>query len=131
VKLRRRGRPVDRAASKLIPELPSVIGLLGRLLVDSRVPRGSRLLVLAVAAYAVSPLDLIPDVLGLLGLTDDIVLVALALRRLVRSAGEDVVASNWRGSPEGLKALLRSVDDLGGVLPGPVRSALRALKDPR
>jgi uncharacterized membrane protein YkvA (DUF1232 family) len=125
---RRRGR-VDRVAAKLIPALPAVLGLLLRLLFDARVPRSSKWLVLGVALYIISPLDLIPDFLGILGFTDDVFLVALALRRLVLSSGDDVVASNWRGSEEGLEALRGSLDDLGEAVPSPVRRVLRAYTD--
>ena len=125
---RRRGR-VDRAAAKLLPALPAVLGLLLRLLFDARVPRSSKGLVLAVALYVVSPLDLVPDFLGVLGFTDDVFLVALALRRLVRSAGDEVVESNWRGSEEGLEALRGSLDELGELVPAPVRRVIQGYAD--
>jgi uncharacterized membrane protein YkvA (DUF1232 family) len=41
-----------------------------------------------------------------LGQLDDVALVALALRRVVRSAGRDVVADLWPGSERGLRAVL-------------------------
>ena len=122
----RGGKQVRRVATKLIRELPAIIGLLGRLLVDRRVPGGSKLLVAGVVLYVLSPLDLVPDFLGLLGLTDDIFLVALALRRLVASAGEDAVRDSWRGSEEGLDLLYDSMDELGEAVPGPVRKTLSA-----
>lgn len=128
--MRRRGRGrANRAASKLIAVLPAVLGLLGRLLLDVRVPRSSKWLVFGVALYVVSPLDLIPDFLGILGYTDDVFLVALALRHLVVTAGDEVVESNWRGGEEGLEVLRGSLDELGEALPGPVRRALRGYAD--
>lgn len=42
---------------------------------DPRTPWPVRLLALAVAAYALSPIDLIPDFIPVLGLLDDLVLV--------------------------------------------------------
>ena len=52
---------------------------------DPRVPWFARVLAVAVAAYALSPIDLIPDFIPVLGWLDDLVLVPLgllAVRRL-------------------------------------------------
>ena len=53
---------------------------------DPRVPWLSRLLAIAVAAYALSPIDLIPDFIPVLGWLDDLLIVPLGLwvvRRLI------------------------------------------------
>lgn len=53
---------------------------------DNRVPWHARLLAVAVAAYALSPIDLIPDFIPVLGWLDDLILVPLGLwtvRRLI------------------------------------------------
>jgi uncharacterized membrane protein YkvA (DUF1232 family) len=51
---------------------------------DPRTPWPVRLLGLCVVAYALSPIDLIPDFVPVLGLLDDIVLVPLGLMLVVR-----------------------------------------------
>ncbi|MEQ8659682.1 MAG: DUF1232 domain-containing protein [Gammaproteobacteria bacterium] len=51
---------------------------------DPRVPRATRLLVLLVVAYALSPIDLIPDFIPVIGLLDDLVLVPLGLALAIR-----------------------------------------------
>jgi len=53
---------------------------------DPRVPWLARFLAVAVAAYALSPIDLIPDFIPLLGWLDDLIIVPLglwAVRRLM------------------------------------------------
>ncbi len=53
---------------------------------DPRVPNLARLLAVAVAAYALSPIDLIPDFIPVLGWLDDLIIVPLGLilvRRLI------------------------------------------------
>ena len=53
---------------------------------DPRVPWLARLLAIAVAAYALSPIDLIPDFIPVLGWLDDLIIVPLgllAVRRLI------------------------------------------------
>lgn len=46
---------------------------------DSRTPLGARLFGLLIAAYALSPIDLIPDFIPILGLLDDVVLIPLGV----------------------------------------------------
>jgi uncharacterized membrane protein YkvA (DUF1232 family) len=47
---------------------------------DPRVPVAPKLLCAAVAAYALSPIDLIPDAIPVLGLLDEAILLPLAIR---------------------------------------------------
>lgn len=51
---------------------------------DPRVPWYAKALALVTAAYALSPIDLIPDFIPILGLLDDIVLIPLAILLCVR-----------------------------------------------
>jgi uncharacterized membrane protein YkvA (DUF1232 family) len=51
---------------------------------DPRTPLPARLFGLAVAAYALSPLDLIPDFVPVLGLVDDLILLPLGVWLFVR-----------------------------------------------
>jgi len=51
---------------------------------DERVPRTTRLLVWLVVAYALSPIDLVPDFIPVIGLLDDLVLVPLGLALAIR-----------------------------------------------
>jgi uncharacterized membrane protein YkvA (DUF1232 family) len=46
---------------------------------DPRTPWAARLIALAVAAYALSPIDLIPDFIPVLGLLDDLIIVPMGL----------------------------------------------------
>lgn len=59
---------------------------------DPRLPCSLRLLALLVAAYAFSPIDLIPDAIPVLGLLDDLVLVPLGVALVLRLAPEAVRA---------------------------------------
>ncbi|MBL8589001.1 MAG: DUF1232 domain-containing protein [Methylobacteriaceae bacterium] len=51
---------------------------------DPRTPWPVRLLALCVAAYAFSPIDLVPDFIPVLGLLDDLLIVPLGLLAVVR-----------------------------------------------
>ncbi|MGO4570600.1 YkvA family protein [Microvirga sp. 2TAF3] len=51
---------------------------------DPRVPWHAKLVAMAVAAYALSPIDLIPDFIPVLGYLDDVILVPLGILLAVR-----------------------------------------------
>jgi uncharacterized membrane protein YkvA (DUF1232 family) len=70
------------------------------------VPRRAKLTLALLVPYLASPIDLIPDFIPVLGQLDDALLVVLALRRVVRAAGADVVGELWPGSERGLRTLL-------------------------
>ncbi|MFC7395949.1 YkvA family protein [Chelatococcus sp. GCM10030263] len=58
---------------------------------DPRVPRLVKLLAIAVAAYALSPIDLIPDFIPVLGYLDDLVIVPMGILLVVRLIPEEVM----------------------------------------
>ncbi len=63
---------------------------------DPRVPWHAKLVVALVVAYALSPLDLVPDFIPVLGLLDDLVLlpagIALAARLIPAAVLQDLRA---------------------------------------
>ena len=66
---------------------------------DPGVPRRAKLLAVFLLAYILSPVDLIPDVIPILGLLDEVVIVPLVLRaicRLIPPARLEVYRSNSR-----------------------------------
>lgn len=58
---------------------------------DPRTPVHVRLFALAVAAYALSPVDLIPDLIPVIGYLDDLVLVPLGIWLIVRALPPEVL----------------------------------------
>ena len=59
---------------------------------DPRVPWYTKALAIAVAAYALSPIDLIPDFIPVVGYIDDLILVPLGIWLVVRLIPDDVLA---------------------------------------
>ena len=60
---------------------------------DPRTPLLVRLLALMVAAYALSPIDLIPDFIPVIGYLDDLLLLPLGLWLVVRLTPPEVIAA--------------------------------------
>ncbi|MEA2521173.1 MAG: hypothetical protein QOI81_819 [Actinomycetota bacterium] len=96
------------AAAKVLPDLLRLMRGLAR---DPRVPRGSRWLLGFAALWVLSPIDLIPEFIPVAGPLDDIVVVALVLRHVLKKAGRTVAEDHWTGDP----AILERILKLAGV----------------
>jgi len=60
---------------------------------DTRTPQLAKLLALAIAAYALSPIDLIPDFIPVIGLLDDLIIVPAGIALIVRLIPQELMAS--------------------------------------
>jgi uncharacterized membrane protein YkvA (DUF1232 family) len=87
--------------------IPDCLVLLKRLLGDPRVPRRRKLLLGLLVAYLAMPLDLVPDFIPVAGQLDDAILVALILRAVLRSGGEELLREHWSGPPRTLELIRR------------------------
>jgi uncharacterized membrane protein YkvA (DUF1232 family) len=115
-----------RSVMKAIRQLPSYIRLLLGLISDSRVSKVDRFFVIAAAAYIISPIDFIPDIIPFLGEVDDVFLLMFALQRLVNNAGRSVVLKHWRGDPDEIHHLnfARIISAAGFFLPSQIKRRL-------
>lgn len=100
-----RPRGIDLAEAKRL--VPDLVRLLRALMGDPAVPKGVRRRLGLLLAYLALPFDLIPDFIPVLGYADDVIVVALVLRSVVRAAGADALERHWRGSERGLELLRR------------------------
>ncbi|UOO88705.1 DUF1232 domain-containing protein [Vitreoscilla massiliensis] len=57
-----------------------------------RTPALARLLAMLVAAYALSPIDLIPDFIPILGFVDDVILIPLGVWLVLRLIPAELIA---------------------------------------
>jgi len=101
--------------------LPNLVGLIRRLAADRTLARGLRVRLVLLLVYLVSPIDLIPDFVPVVGYADDAVIVALVLRAVVRSAGVEALGRHWPGTPAGLAVLeqLAGIKRVPGTPPRP------------
>jgi uncharacterized membrane protein YkvA (DUF1232 family) len=71
------------------------------------VPVAARARLWLLLAYLAMPIDLVPDFVPVVGYADDALLVAWALRSVVRAAGPEALERHWPGTPEGLDVVRR------------------------
>lgn len=104
-----RTRPDELGAREILRLLPDLLRLVKRLATDSTLPRGTRVRLWLMLAYLVSPIDIVPDFIPVIGYADDAVVVAIALRSVARRAGLEALRRHWPGTDDGFAALARVV----------------------
>jgi uncharacterized membrane protein YkvA (DUF1232 family) len=109
-----RRRPDELTARDALRLLPDVVRLVRRLAADRSLPRAVRTRLWLLLAYLLSPIDLVPDFLPVIGYADDVVVVAWALRSVVRRAGSAALERHWPGQPAGLTVVSRLAGVSGG-----------------
>jgi uncharacterized membrane protein YkvA (DUF1232 family) len=87
--------------------LPDLLRLVKRLATDPSLPRGVRIRLWLLLAYLITPVDLVPDFIPIIGYADDAIIVAIALRSVIRHSGPEAIGRHWPGTADGLTAVLR------------------------
>jgi uncharacterized membrane protein YkvA (DUF1232 family) len=95
------------SARALAGFIPDCIVLCSRLLGDPRVPRRKKALLVGLTGYLALPFDLVPDFIPVAGQLDDVVIVALVLRSLLRGGREPLIREHWPGHDSTLALVLR------------------------
>jgi uncharacterized membrane protein YkvA (DUF1232 family) len=96
-------RALAREIATLVPNLTR---LFAGLLRDPRVPFRAKLVLGATALYLAMPIDLVPDLIPIVGSLDDAIVAAFALRFVVRASSAEIVAEHWPGDPATLRRIL-------------------------
>ncbi len=100
-------RPTGLDTADYLRLLPDFVALVQGLARDDAIPWAVRARLWILFAWMVSPIDLIPDAIPVIGFVDDFVLLYVVLRSVVRATDADVLRRHWRGSDDGLAALER------------------------
>ncbi|MQA86987.1 MAG: DUF1232 domain-containing protein [Streptosporangiales bacterium] len=87
--------------------LPDLLRLLRGLAAERSLPWTVRARVWLALAWVINPLDLVPEFLPVIGLVDEIIVVTVLLRSVIRRAGPEVLQRHWPGTPQGLAVLSR------------------------
>ena len=81
-----------RDAARIVPD---TVRLVHRLARDPSLGRGVRLRLFVLLAYLALPIDLVPDIIPVVGYADDVIVIGVVLRSVIRHAGADVVRRHW------------------------------------
>ena len=104
-------RPRDVALADLAAFVPDLIRLVRSLIADRLVDRRVRAALVFLLAWLISPIDLIPEFIPVLGPMDDLVVAVVVLRYVRRQLGVDALRARWSGSDAGFGLLLRLVGE--------------------
>ena len=107
-------RPKSVRLGDLLRVVPDVLRLVRDLLADRGVPLGPRLALGGLLLWLVSPIDLIPEFIPVLGSLDDVVVAVIVLRYVRRRLGEAELRRRWRGTEEGFELLRGVLGTRGG-----------------
>jgi uncharacterized membrane protein YkvA (DUF1232 family) len=102
--LHRPSRELAGAALRLIPDL---VRLVRGLLADGTTPASALVALAGLLLYLLSPIDLIPDFVPVIGSADDLIVSAVVLRWVGRRVGLDDLRIRWAGDPAGFEVLRR------------------------
>jgi uncharacterized membrane protein YkvA (DUF1232 family) len=86
--------------------LPAAATTLRKLWRHPAVPRRSKVVLLLALLWLLSPIDLVPEFIPVIGPLDDVVVLALALRYAARRVPRPVLLEAWPERPELLTRLL-------------------------
>lgn len=100
-------RPRDVGLRDLVSVVPDVLRLVRTLLTDRTTPLGVRIALGGLLLWLVSPIDLIPEFIPVLGPLDDVVVAVLVLRYASRRMGVAELRRRWQGSDAGFDLLAR------------------------
>ncbi len=93
--------------------LPACVTTARTLRGDPAVPRRAKVALLVAIAWVVSPIDLLPEFLPVIGPLDDVVAVVLLLRYAARSVPRERLEAAWPANPATLRRLLGTAPRTG------------------
>jgi uncharacterized membrane protein YkvA (DUF1232 family) len=94
------------AAKDLARFLPDCVTTVRRLRSHPAVPRRAKIAIGIAGLWVLSPIDLIPEFLPVIGPLDDVIVVALAFRFAAHNVPRQVLLDAWPGDPQLMERLL-------------------------
>lgn len=102
-------RPKDVSVRELIRLIPDLVRMLRAIVADRSAPLDVRAVLAGLMVWIISPIDLIPEFIPVLGPLDDVVVAIVALRYIRRRLGVADLRLRWRGSDDGFALLIRVI----------------------
>jgi uncharacterized membrane protein YkvA (DUF1232 family) len=111
----------------LAARLPAHVRVMAGLIGDARVPASRKALLAAAFGYVVSPVDLIPDRIPVLGVVDDLVVVALAVDAFLAGVPDAALEAHLGAADLSRAAFDEDVRRVRRLIPRPVRRIVNRL----
>ena len=102
-------RPKGVPLRELLDLIPDVLRLLRSVIADRSAPADVRLVLIGLVAWILSPIDLIPEFIPVLGPLDDVVVAVVAMRYVRRRVGIADLRRRWTGTDDGFALLVRVI----------------------
>lgn len=102
--------------ARLVVKLPTYARMVWGIVRDPRTPIGLKGMLAAALAYVVLPVDLIPDVIPILGQADDLTVLLLVLDLFIQNAPPEVRAEHSARARNGTADLDRDLERLRGLM---------------
>jgi uncharacterized membrane protein YkvA (DUF1232 family) len=102
-------RPRDVGLADIVRLVPDVLRLVRNLLVDSATPTSVRVALGLLLVWLLSPIDLIPEFIPVLGPVDDAIVTVLVLGFARQRLGDDALRAKWTGTPGAWELLARLI----------------------
>jgi uncharacterized membrane protein YkvA (DUF1232 family) len=102
--------------ARLVVKLPTYARMVWGIMRDPRTPIGLKGMLAAALAYVVFPVDLIPDVIPIIGQADDLTVLLLVLDLFIQNAPPEVRAEHAARARNGTADLDRDLDRLRGLM---------------
>ena len=102
-------RPRDVGLREAVAVVPDLLRLIRDLIRDRRTPLDVRAVLVGMLLWVLSPIDLIPEFIPVIGPLDDVVVAVIALRYTRRRLGLERLRERWSGSPEEFALLTRVI----------------------
>jgi len=101
----------------LLRALPDIARMIMRLTGDPLLPKAAKIALAAAVLYLVSPVDLIPDFIPVLGALDDLLVAAIIVDGILNYVDRRLVLKYWPGSAESLERIARAAGMLAAWVP--------------
>jgi len=113
----------------LFRALPDIARTVARLATDPVLPTAAKVAIAAAVLYLVSPVDLIPDFIPILGALDDVLVAAILVDGILNVVDRGLVLKYWPGSADSLERVARAARLLAAWVPWRLKARIFAGKE--
>ncbi len=119
---KKRGKWTDKFLQYLLV-FPDMVYLTIKLFVDRKVPANVKGYILMLFVYLISPIDILPDFIPVLGFIDDLVVLVIVLNKIINSADKELLSRikiHWTGEDDifaKVKEIIAVMNDISSQIP--------------